>query len=243
MRVTSARRYRVGSPGGTMPWCPRRVAGVLLVKGVRVGKTGDGARVVIDVDGATMPKYLISRVADGLEVVVGEPAPMVEQKRPPAASPAAEVAVEPETARMAATPKLVPVRAVDLRTIENRTEVLVALDQAVRFEVSRPEATTSVLTLHGAALPDRLERNLDSSSLGGPVSMLSAYRVPGGFDVKVVATVAKGTLDEMTAQKGTLVWKFGGPGPVAQATVPAPRAAALASDARVATPSNVYDPA
>src|SRR5205814_1095379 len=81
------------------------------------------------------------------------------------------------------------------------------------------------------------------SSLGGPVSMLSTYRVPGGFDVKVVATVAKGTLDEMTAQKGTLVWKFGGPGPVAQATVPAPRAAAMASDARVATQSNVYDTA
>jgi len=29
-------------------------------------------------------------------------------------------------------------------------------------------------------------------------------------DVKVVATVAKGTLDELTAQKGTLIWKFGG---------------------------------
>jgi type IV pilus assembly protein PilQ len=135
----------------------------------------------------------------------------------------------------------VTVRAVDLRTIENRTEVLVALDEAVRFEVSRPDATTSVLTLHGVALPDRLERNLDVSSLGGPVTMLSTYRVPGGSDVKVVATVAKGTLDEMTAQKGTLVWKFGGPRPVAQATIPAPRAAAMASDARVDRMQSVYD--
>ena len=50
----------------------------------------------------------------------------------------------------------------------------------MRFEISRPDATTSVLTLHGAVLPDRLERNLDSSSLGGPVAMLSSYRVPGG---------------------------------------------------------------
>src|SRR5438105_3472547 len=219
-----------------------KAPGVLLVKGVRVGKTEDGARVVIDGAGATMPKYLISRVTDGLEVVVGERAPLVEQKRSPAANPAAEAAVEPEAARMAAAPKLVPVRAVDLRTIENRTEVLVALDQAVRFEVSRPEATTSVLTLHGVALPDRLERNLDASSLGGPVTMLSSYRVPGGSDVKVVATVAKGTLDELTAQKGTLVWKFGGPKPVAQATTPAPRAAAMASEARAAaSQTNVYD--
>ena len=219
-----------------------KAPGVLLVKGVRVGKTEDGARVVIDGAGATMPKYLISRVADGLEVVVGERAPVVEQKRSPAANPAAEAAVEPEAARMASAPKLVPVRAVDLRTIENRTEVLVALDQAVRFEVSRPEATTSVLTLHGVALPDRLERNLDASSLGGPVTMLSSYRVPGGSDVKVVATVAKGTLDELTAQKGTLVWKFGGPKPVAQATTPAPRAAAMASEARAAaSQTNVYD--
>ena len=217
-------------------------AGVLRVKGVRVGKTEDGVRVVIDGDGATMPEYQISRVADGLEVMVGEPARAVAQKQPPPASPAAEAAVEPEAARIAGAPKLVPVRAVDLRTIENRTEVLVALDRAVLFEVSRPDATTSVLTLHGAALPDRLERNLDASSLGGPVTMLSSYRVPGGSDVKVVATVAKGTLDELTAQKGTLVWKFGGPKPVAQATTPAPRAAAMASEARAAaSQTNVYD--
>src|SRR5256885_16584760 len=72
--------------------------------------------------------------------------------------------------------------------------------------------------------------------------MLSSYRVPGGSDVKVVATVAKGTLDELTAQKGTLVWKCGGPKPVAQATTPAPRAAAMASEARAAaSQTNVYD--
>jgi hypothetical protein len=72
--------------------------------------------------------------------------------------------------------------------------------------------------------------------------MISSYRVPGGSDVKVMATVVKGTLDEMTAQKGTLIWKFGGPKPVAQATTAAPRAAAMASDARAgASQSNVYD--
>src|SRR5205823_5902881 len=105
--------------------------------------------------------------------------------------------------RMAAAPKLVPVRAVDLRTIENRTEVLVALDQAVRFEVSRPEATTSVLTLHGVALPDRLERNLDASSLGGPVTMLSSYRVPGGS-----AEISKKNIIVADDVKGTVTIKL-----------------------------------
>jgi type IV pilus assembly protein PilQ len=215
-------------------------AGMLLVKGVRIGKTDSGSRVVIDARGETMPRYQIVRVGSGVDVLVGERS--IAQK--PVPTPARAEATAPETPRIAAAPKAVQVRAVDLRTIENRTEVLVALDEAVRFEVSRPDATTSVLTLRGAALPDRLERNLDSSSLGGPVTMLSTYRVPGGSDVKVVATVAKGTLDEMTAQKGTLVWKFGGPGPVAQATVPAPRAAAMASDARAAsTQASVYDTA
>jgi len=215
--------------------------GALPVKAVRIGKTDQGSRVVIDAEGETMPRYEVVRVESGVDVLVGERA--VAQKTP-AKAPRVETPAVPEAAKISTAPKAVPVRAVDLRTIENRTEVLVALDDTVRFEVSRPDATTSVLTLHGAALPDRLERNLDASSLGGPVTMLSAYRVPGGSDVKVVATVAKGTLDEMTAQKGTLVWKFGGPRPVAQATTPAPRAAAMASDARTAgsgSQSYVYD--
>src|SRR2546427_9953575 len=72
--------------------------------------------------------------------------------------------------------------------------------------------------------------------------MSSSYRVPGGSDVKVVATVAKGTLDELTAQEGRLVGRSAGPKPVPQATAPAPRAAAMASEARAAaSQTNVYD--
>ena len=219
-----------------------KAAGALLVKAVRIGKTEDGVRVVIDGQGETMAPYKISRAADGLSVLVGEPKAVAAA---PAAAPAeaARQAPPAEVTKIAAGPKAVQIRAVDLRTMENRTEVLVALDEGVRFEVSRPDATTSVLTLHGATLPERLERNLDARSLGGPVSMISSYRVPGGTDVKVVATVAKGTLDEMTAQKGTLIWKFGGPRPVAQATTAAPKAAAMASDGRVSGTQgpNVFD--
>jgi type IV pilus assembly protein PilQ len=140
-------------------------------------------------------------------------------------------------------PRLVPVRAVDLRTVDGRTEVLVALEDSVRFEISRPDPTTSVLLLHGASLADRLERKLDASSLGGTVQILSSYRVPDSQgDVKVVATVAKGTIDEMTAQKGTLIWKFRGPRAMAQAVTHAPKAAAMASESKAAIGTqNVYD--
>jgi len=219
-----------------------KVVGASLVKGVRIGKTAEGTRIVIDGKGEGMPRYRIERVADGLRVQVGEPKAVAAARQPDIAPPLPlPKLAQPEVGKVSA-PRQVQIRAVDLRTLDNRTEVLVALDEAVRFEVSRPDATSSVLTLHGVALPDRLERNLDASSLGGPVTALSSYRVPGGEDVKVVATFAKGTLDEMTAQKGTLIWKFGGPRPVAQATAPAPRAAAMASDARtVATHSSVYD--
>ena len=224
-----------------------KAGGALLVKGVRIGKTDDGTRVVIDAGGDVLPKYRFERVADGLRVLVGEPKALAARPAPASTKPESEPEARPlakaDVTKIPLAPKLVPIRAVDLRTLENRTEVLVALDEAVRFEVSRPDPSTSVLTLHGVALPDRLERNLDASSLGGPVTMLSSYRVPGGEDVKVVATVAKGTLDELTAQKGTLIWKFGGPKAVAQATTPAPRAAAMASDARAGTgqTTNVYD--
>src|SRR5437868_14110753 len=177
-----------------------------------------------------MPEYQISRVADGLEVMVGEPARAVAQKQPPPASPAAEAAVEPEATRIAGAPKLVPVRAVDLRTIENRTEVLVALDRAVLFEVSRPDPTTAVLTLHGAALPDRLERNLDATALGGPVTMLSSYRAPAApGDVKIVASTRSGVPDNVEAASGALTWKFGATQQTShaqQAAQPAARAAA-----------------
>ena len=238
---------------------PRKVAGQGLVKGVRVAKHGDGVRVVVDGDGERMPSYEVTRLSDGLEVRVGEkkvaaapapkPAPVAvaEAKPAPVAAPkpAPVAAAKPaaETHQGALAQKLVAIRAVDLRTDDGKTQVLIALEDSVRFDVARPDATTVVLTLHGAALPERLERNLDASKLGGPVAMLASFRaaeVPG--DVKVIATIVKGTTDDLGAQKGLLLWKFGGPAAVAQATQPAAQVAAMASETRAATQqTSVYD--
>ncbi len=219
------------------------------LKGVRVARHEDGLRVVLDGDGDQMPKYEIERRPDGIGVRVGEKTIAAEPLPAPQSVAAAVPAKPAEVQRMAVAAKLVLIRAVDLRTDEGRTEVQVALEEAVRFDVTRPDATTAVLTLHGAALPDRLERNLDASKLSGPVAQLASYRATDVVgDVRIIATVAKGTTDDLTAQKGLLLWKFGGPqaqareGQAAQATLRAPQAAAMASETKGAQQQgNVYD--
>ena len=242
-----------------------RLEGKGAVKGVRVARHEGGVRIVVDGEGETMPKYHVTRVASGLKIILtpaklaepaaaapvklAEPAAPAKAKlaEPVAAGPAesqklAVAQPAPAKAAPAPIPSLVEVRAIDMRTDAGRTEVLVAMDGEARFEVAHTEAQTSVLTLHGVRLPERLERNLDAQSLGGPVKMLSSYRVPNvPGEVRIVATRG-GELPQMTAMKGTLIWKFGGPKAVAQATQPAPKAAAMASETRAATrESNVYD--
>ena len=238
----------------------RKLQGQGAVKGVRVAKHDDGVRIVVDGEGERMPKYEVTRLPHGLEVRIGEKKLAAVAEAKPAATTLVPAAAKPAVAAAQSAPgdekpaaethqglavsqKLVLIRAVDLRTDDGKTQVLIALEDSVRFDIARPDAITAVLTLHGASLPDRLERNLDASKLGGPVAMLSSFRaaeVPG--EVKVIATVVKGTTDDLSAQKGVLLWKFGGPKTIAQATQPAARAAAMSSETRAATQqSNVYD--
>ena len=194
------------------------------LKGVRVARRDDGVRVVLDAEGDAMPKYDVQRGTSGLLVRVGEA--KVARGGTPTATAAAP---KHELDGVEVQPQLAQVKAVDLRTDEGKTRVLVVLDQPVKFEVTRSDPATAVLTLHGAALPERLERNLDATALGGPVTMLSSYRSPGApGEVKIVASTRPGTPDSIDAVKGALTWRFGGPQPVAQgqATQAAPKAAA-----------------
>jgi type IV pilus assembly protein PilQ len=115
----------------------------------------------------------------------------------------------------------------------------------VQFEVSRPDANTAVLAMKGAELPERLERNLDASSLKAPVTMLSSYRVPGKpGEVQIVATMRPATTDAIEANKNVLTWNFGGAQAKAEAqpAKAAPQAAAMALQTRAAAASaSVYD--
>jgi len=201
--------------------------GAAHLKAVRVARRDDGVRVVVDADGDSMPKYDVQRGPAGLIVRVGE-SKVASAAKPIPQAPA-------DTAPLEAPPQLANVKAVELRTDAGNTRVLVAVDHPVKFEVTRPDPTTAVLTLHGAALPDRLERNLDATALGGPVTMLSSYRAPAApGDVKIVASTRSGVPDNVEVASGALTWKFGATQQTShaqQAAQPAARAAADRSGA------------
>jgi type IV pilus assembly protein PilQ len=168
------------------------------------------------------------------------------EKPAPALKKAAKSEMQPTLAVDAAQAlALAHVRAVDLRTDGGKTRVVVDCDGPVQFEVTRPDANTAVLAMKGADLPERLERNLDASSLKAPVTMLSSYRVPGKpGEVQIVATMRAGTTDALEANKSTLTWNFGGPQARAEAqpAKSAPHAAAMALQTRAAAASaSVYD--
>ncbi len=220
----------------------QKAPGAGPVSSVRVAKHDDGVRVVLDGASGRFPQFEIARRPDGLDVKVGSPALAANAR---AETGRGEVATAPQPAVSARGSALVNVHTVDLRTGEGRTEVAIALDGPVKFEVTRPDARTAVLTLHGAALPERLERNVDATALGGDLTMLSAFRVPGKpGEVRVIAALKPGTRDSLNASKTGLSWKFGEAQALAQAqpaAAPARRAAAMAAEQRAMTQSSVLD--
>ncbi|MFL5424731.1 MAG: type IV pilus secretin PilQ [Myxococcales bacterium] len=220
------------------------------LKAVRVAKHDDGVRVVLDASGDAMPKYEVVRGEKALTVKVGEAKARrakaavetkmaTEMKPPPAQEKTPKSELKP-TPVVDAGPALAQVRAVDLRTDGGKTRVVVDCDGPVQFEVSRPDANTAVLAMKGAALPERLERNLDASSLKAPVTMLSSYRVPGKpGEVQIVAAMRPGTTDAVEANKNVLTWNFGGTQAKAEAqpAKAAPQAGAMAMQTRAAAAS------
>jgi type IV pilus assembly protein PilQ len=220
----------------------QKAPGAGPVSSVRVAKHDDGVRVVLDGASGRFPQFEIARRPDGLDVKVGPPALAANAR---AEAGRGEVATAPQPAAPARGSELVNVHTVDLRTGEGRTEVAIALDGPVKFEVTRPDARTAVLTLHGAALPERLERNVDATALGGDLTMLSAFRVPGKpGEVRVIAALKPGTRDSLNASKTGLSWKFGEAQALAHAqpaAAPARRAAAMAAEQRAMTQSSVLD--
>ncbi len=71
--------------------------GAALVKGVRFARRDGGIRVVIDAEGATMPKYAVTRTAHGLDIAVGEAKPQPVAIAPKAANANANANPDPRT--------------------------------------------------------------------------------------------------------------------------------------------------
>lgn len=233
---------------------PQKVEGKGEVRSVRVARREGGVRVVVDGAEGRMPAYEVQRKSDGLEVRVGapalaqaepKPAPKPAAKAEAPAAPKAEPAAQPQLAEAART-LVAPsaIKAVDLRTDEGKTDVVILVDGPYEFEVTHAGATNAVLTLKGVTLPERLERKLDARELGGPVEMLTAYRVPGAtHEVRVVASLRSPVKDLAQADKAGVRWTFDAPQRLAQAPAAAPaRAAAAASEAKAGTAGgNVLD--
>jgi type IV pilus assembly protein PilQ len=176
--------------------------------------------------------------------------PTLAEVQPIKAAPEPKV-VPPEPKQVAAAPQPKPaaqarkalamVKAVDLVSDEGEMKLVVALDGEAKFELQQNDATTATVTLRGATIPARLERNLDANALAGPVTMLSSYRAPGHYgEVKLVASLREPGSTHAAFEGGKLVWRFGAPA-MAQAGSAAPRAAAAASESTSLTQTAVLD--
>ncbi len=228
----------------------RKLDGKGDLKGVRIARHEDGTRVVLDGQGDRMPAYDVQRRADGLDVVVGSAVVAANHPTPLAPSEAqpltvASVPPAKPTVKLEAKQVLANIRSVDLDSSVEHTQVAIAIDGAFKFEVGHPNPKTVVLTISDANLPERLERNLDATALGGALDMVSAYRVPSMPGVvKIIASLHAPCKDEISAHMGGLSWKFGADPVFAQqpaVSIPARAAAATTEPASASPQPSVLD--
>ncbi|MBX7098194.1 MAG: type IV pilus secretin PilQ [Myxococcaceae bacterium] len=189
-----------------------------LLKGVRAGSWPEKVRLVLDVDG-DMPAYQARRTTNGLKIgLSAASAGAVAKAAPAAKDEASEVVIDgqvvavAETTPVAAAPvapkaSVAEVKELSFKEAESGGQVELKLTQGARFKVDRPDATSAVLTIEGASLPKRLERSLDTSALGTPITMVSAFAVP---DDRVRVVVASGAPIEETVVKtqAGLSWRL-----------------------------------
>ena len=109
-----------------------------------------------------------------------------------------------------ATASLVKIQSVDYRAEGGLAHVLVALEKDVKYEVTRPDASAALLTLHGVQLPDELQRNLDVSALDAPIAMVSTYRDDQEAGaVHILVSLRGPAPDHVTLAKKSLRWDLG----------------------------------
>jgi type IV pilus assembly protein PilQ len=170
---------------------------------------------------------------------VEQPAPETKPAATPVfeQAPIAVVAPEPKAEKPAPVVKpaakvsVAQVKTVDLEANAEHTQVSIAIDGEFKFDIIHPDSKTVVLTLSNASLPERLERNLDASALGGSIDLLSSYRADGKNEagekvsrVKIVATLHAPGSDQIEATKAGLTWKFAAPAAITLSAQPAPQA-------------------
>ena len=135
-------------------------------------------------------------------------AQLEEPKALPAESAPLKPAAPPAPAKVA---QARPVEVKDLTFHESGTggRIEIKLTGATSTKVERPDPGTAVLTFGPAELPKRLERSLDTSALGTPVKMVSAFPIPGeGQRVRVVVASSGELSEDLTGTTSGLTWKL-----------------------------------
>jgi len=188
---------------------------------IRYGSHEGKLRVVLDANpAAPMPAYTVERVAKGLRVSMAKApaAPALVAAAPDVAAPQVASAPESVKAAPAAAPMAVAetakpgpaVKVIDVafKGDADQQKVQIELSRTGKYEVTRPDPSTLVLTLERAQLPSRLARSLDASAYAGPIRTISSFADPASGDVRVVVALAQPAEDRIDTNGNKLVWSF-----------------------------------
>ncbi|MBL9037504.1 MAG: AMIN domain-containing protein, partial [Archangium sp.] len=170
-----------------------------LVREVRLGASEGKVRVVVE-GRDEMPSFSTARTPKGLDVTFRAPVPETASE--------ATVA-EIDGKRLVDEERSVEVKGVSFKesTAGGSVDIKVAKD--VRWRVERPDASSAVLVLESATMAKSLERSLDTSALGTPVKMVSAFAVPGTQRrVRVVVGASASFRQAVTRTADGLRWEL-----------------------------------
>ena len=168
-----------------------------------------------------------------------ESKPLAADPAPPAAARAKAPEVAPLQPRPepAAPPRVAQVKPVEVKDLSFRESgtggrIEIKLSGATTTRVERPDPGTAVLTFGPAELPRKLERSLDTSALGTPVKMVSAFPIPGeGQRVRVVVASAGELSEDLSASSSGLTWKLSVKAAPAEAVAVAAKTAGFTAEA------------
>ncbi len=121
------------------------------------------------------------------------------------------VALEPGTSAPVVAAQ---VEVQDLKFEEDATggRVELKLSGEAQWKIDRPDGKSAVLTLENAKLPRRLERSLDTSDLGTPVKMISAFGMGEAKRVKVVVASAELLEETLVKSPHGMSWRLSAKG-------------------------------
>lgn len=205
--------------------------GDALVKEVRIGTSPDKVRVVLEARDA-MPEYKATRRSDGLTVTlsqVKEPAQVTQGEPTEIEIDGKKVTLGPDGAAPA---RDIEVKGVEFAEAAGGGRVEIKLSGRAHWKVERPESKSAVLTLESARIAKAQERSLDTSELGTPVKMISAFSVPGTQSRVRIVVAADSALEDTVVESPTgLSWRLGTKGAALEQSVGGNRTAGFSTEA------------